>query len=225
VVRRENPHPVKMADQELEHKELRAPWSVNHKVEKRKHISVTALVTPESQEGSSHVMTVAQLAPGLARAQQGTTAHRLFESLKFTPYEELLKISDDDLKAPLTFLAETEQLPLLKIIENGFVEWGFALMEQNALMQGQIDLWGIVDDTVWLVDYKTGSQRYSETAFKQLEAYVWALYRMKYLDRVKSVKLAVVYPMDEIVKIKEIPQLTELNTRMKSRITEYIQQP
>ncbi|WP_413295128.1 UvrD-helicase domain-containing protein [Bdellovibrio sp. HCB185ZH] len=231
VVRRENPQPVKMADQELEHKELRAPWSVNHKTEKRKHISVTALVAPETASGanansnSEYTPSMEKMAEGLGRAQQGTAAHRLFEALKFTSYDDLLKISDEDLKAPLTFLAETEQLPLLKIIENGFVEWGFALMEQNALMQGQIDLWGIVDDTVWLVDYKTGSQRYSETAFKQLEAYAWALYRMKYLDRVKSVKLAVVYPMDEIVKIKEIPQLTELNTRMKSQIAEYISQP
>ncbi|UYL08808.1 UvrD-helicase domain-containing protein [Bdellovibrio sp. SKB1291214] len=224
VVRRENPHPVKMADQELALKTLRAPWMVNTVQEKRKYISVTELVAPESVKGSEYTQTVAQLAPGLARAQQGTMAHRLFEALKFTSYEDLLKISDEDLKAPLTFLAETEQLPLLEIINKGYVEWGFALMEQNALMQGQIDLWGIVGDTAWLVDYKTGSQRYSETAFKQLEAYTWALYRMKYLDKVKTVKLAVVYPMDEIVKIKEIPQLTELNARMKSQITDYITQ-
>ncbi|WP_413580480.1 UvrD-helicase domain-containing protein [Bdellovibrio sp. HCB288] len=223
VVRRENPQPVTLADQELEVKQLRTPWAPIRKEEKRKHISVTALVTPESAEGSSHVMSVAQLAPGLARAQQGTTAHRLFEALKFTSYQDLLKIPEYvDLRNPLVFLAETEQLPLLRIIENGYVEWGFALVEQNALMQGQIDLWGIVDDTLWLVDYKTGSQRYSETAFKQLEAYAWALYRMNYLDNVKTVKLAVVYPMDEIVKIKEILSLMELNNRMKSQIADYI---
>jgi ATP-dependent helicase/nuclease subunit A len=110
----------------------------------------------------------------------------------------------------------------LKIIENGFVEWGFALMEQNALMQGQIDLWGIVDQTLWMVDYKTGSQRYSETAFKQLEAYTWALDRMGYLTDVKSVKLAVVYPMDEVVKVQEIPSLVELNGRLKNQISDYI---
>ncbi len=88
-------------------------------------------------------------------------------------------------------------------------------------MQGQIDLWGVVGETLWMVDYKTGSQRYSDTAFKQLEAYAWALYRMKYLSGVKNIQLAVVYPMDEVVKIESVHNLKEMDERMEKKLRDY----
>ena len=222
VVRNENPHPEKMSVEELAQKKLRPLWQSKTSEEKRKYISVTELVAPDAVTSGDFVQKAAQIGTGLQRAQQGTNAHRLFEALKYTPYQELVKISDEDLKKPLEFLAETPSIPLLKIIEQGYVEWGFAMVEQKALMQGQIDLWGIVDDVLWMVDYKTGSPKYSETAFRQLEAYAWAIYRMGYAQTVKSVKLAVVYPMDEIVKIEEIKDLGDLNSRMKSKIADYI---
>lgn len=221
VVRVENSQPVKMAEQDLIHKKLRSAWQTPEILEKRKYISVTELVEPESLKTESYVPKAGQLGSGLARAQQGTNAHRLFEALKFTSYQELLKISEEDLKKPLEFLAKTTEIPLLEIIEKGFVEWGFALKYQHMLMQGQIDLWGIVDGTLWMVDYKTGSQRYSETAFRQLEAYAWALYRMKYLNGVHNIKLAIVYPMDEVVKIADVPSVEDLNVRMEKRLHDY----
>ncbi|ASD62730.1 UvrD-helicase domain-containing protein [Bdellovibrio bacteriovorus] len=221
VVRSENPQPQKMSEQDLAEKDLRPQWQAQAS-EKRKYISVTELVTPEGvQAGGGYTPKASQLGSGLARAQQGTNAHRLFEALKFTSFDELLKISDEDLKKPLQFLAKTPELPLLRIINEGFVEWGFALKYKDALMQGQIDLWGVVDGTLWMVDYKTGSQRYSDTAFRQLEAYTWALYRMKYLDNVQQVKLAVVYPVDEVVKIETLGSLKELNERLEKSIDNY----
>ncbi len=222
VVRRENPQPRKMAEADLEKKVLRDLWKAPQAEERKKYISVTELVTPEGVGGAEFTSRVSQLAPGLARAQQGTNAHRLFEALKYTSYSDLSKFADEDLKKPLEFLATTQELPMLEIIEKGHVEWGFALSYQNSLMQGQIDLWGIVDETLWMVDYKTGSQRYSDTAFKQLEAYTWAVHRMKYLTNVKSVKLAVVYPMDEVVKVQEIKSLAELDQRLESQIQTYL---
>lgn len=222
VVRNENPHPEIMSLEELAQKTLRSVWESKQTEEKRRYLSVTELVAPDAVTGGDFVQKASQIGTGLQRAQQGTNAHRLFEALKYTPYQELIKISDEDLKKPLQFLAETPDIPLLKIIEQGYVEWGFAMVEQKALMQGQIDLWGIVDDVLWMVDYKTGSPRYSETAFKQLEAYAWAIYRMGYAKSITSIKLAVVYPMDEIVKIEEIKDLGDLNSRMKNKIAEYI---
>lgn len=221
LVRVENKNPHKMAEASLVHKTPRSAWQNPHKDEKRKYISVTELVAPETGTSAPAVAKVGTLAPGLARAQQGTNAHRIFEALKYTPYEELLKISEDDLKKPLKFLAETQDLPLLDIIRFGHVEWGFALNHDDALMQGQIDLWGVIGDTLWMVDYKTGSQRYSDTAFRQLEAYAWALDRMKYLDGVQTVKLAVVYPMDEVVKIQTVRSLEELHQRMEKRLQDF----
>lgn len=222
VVRVENGQPQKMAEQDLAQKDLRPLWQAPQSEEKRKYISVTELVAPETLTAEAYTPKAGQLGTGLARAQQGTNAHRLFEALKYTSYEELLQISDEDLKKPLQFLANTQQIPLLEIIEKGHVEWGFALKYQDSLMQGQIDLWGIVNETLWMVDYKTGSQRYSDTAFKQLEAYAWALYRMKYLNGVKDIKLAVVYPMDEVVKIENVRSLEEMNIRMEKRLQDFL---
>ena len=222
VVRSENPRPVRMAEEDLQKKTLRPLWQAPQAEERRKYISVTELVTPEGVAGAEYQAKVSQLAPGLARAQQGTNAHRLFEALKYTSHDELSKIVDSDLKKPLQFLASTEKIPKLDIINKGYVEWGFALSFRNSLMQGQIDLWGVVDKTLWMVDYKTGSQRYSDTAFRQLEAYTWALHRMKYTDGVESVKLAVVYPMDEVVKIEEIKDLGHLDKKLENQIHEYL---
>ena len=216
VVRRENPKPQKMQEEDLARKKVRPLWEGQHE-ERRKYISVTELVAPEAVSGSEYAPKAQQLGSGLARAQQGTNAHRLFEALKFTTHDELMQIADEDLKKPLQFLATTKQLPMLEIIAKGHVEWGFALKYQNSLMQGQIDLWGIVEDTLWMVDYKTGSQKYSDTAFKQLEAYTWALLNMSYLKQVKNVKLAVVYPMDEIVKVQDL-DLSKLDQKMKDLI-------
>jgi ATP-dependent helicase/nuclease subunit A len=60
------------------------------------------------------------------------------------------------------------------------------------------------------VDYKTGSQKYSETAFRQLEAYAAALYEMKYLNDVKAIELAVVYPLEKAVKTKAVSKIENL---------------
>lgn len=222
LVRRDSPVPVRMSELVLEQKSVREKWQAGSSSERRKYISVTELVAPETLQESGFTTKATHLGAGLARAQQGTNAHRIFEALKYTSYENLMQVSDEDLRKPLQFLAQTAEIPLLRIIEDGFVEWGFALHFQESLMQGQIDLWGIVDGTLWMVDYKTGSQRYSETAFKQLEAYVWALYRMNYLQNVSKVKLAVVYPMDEVVKVQELKDLKELDLRMETSLNQYL---
>lgn len=220
LVRAENLQPQKMAEQDLVQKNLRSLWQGPQVDEKRKYIAVTELASMEENVSlsESHRPKSGQLGTGLARAQQGTNAHRLFEALKYTSYQELLQVCDEDLKQPLEFLATAEEIPLLQVIEKGHVEWGFALSYQDFLLQGQIDLWGEVDGTLWIVDYKTGSQRYSDVAFKQLEAYAWALYRMKYIDVTKEVKLAVVYPMEEVVKIRDVSSIESLNLEITNRL-------
>lgn len=220
VVRVGNNIPAKMIEEGLATKKLREPWQGQELSEKRKYISVTELVSPLEQQSASGAYTpkASQLGPSLARAQQGTNAHRLFEALKYTSVDALKEVCEEDLKQPLEFLTNVSELPLLKIIEQGFVEYGFALNYQDSLMQGQIDLWGIVDGCLWMVDYKTGSQRYSDTAFKQLEAYAWALYKMNRIDGIKSIKLAVVYPMDEVVKIETVESLEKLDEIMLERL-------
>lgn len=204
IVRRDNLAPSKMTAQMLSVKSVREMWKSPQGKEKMKHVSVTELVAPTAMVAQMNSSpNPQQLLAGLGRAQQGTNAHRLFESLKFSSYDELLEIAEEDFKKPLQFVASTQEIPLLQIIKNGHVEWGFALKQNEALLQGQIDLWGIVDGTAWIVDYKTGSQKYSDVAFAQLEVYAKALSQMGYLKEANDIQLAVVYPMDEKVKIKK----------------------
>ncbi|MGZ3779390.1 MAG: UvrD-helicase domain-containing protein [Pseudobdellovibrionaceae bacterium] len=206
LVRVENLQPQKLEEQELAHKVLRPRWLPPQEEKKRRNVSVTELIAHQAQAQTeatnTYVPTAAQLGAGLTRAQQGTNAHRLFEALKYTSHDELINICDDDLKKPLQFLVTTQEIPFLKVIKNGFVEFGFTMAYGDMLLQGQIDLWGEVDNTFWIIDYKTGSQKYSETAFKQLEIYAWALQLMKRIDGEKTIQLAVVYPMDEVIKVK-----------------------
>ncbi|MNJ99730.1 ATP-dependent helicase/nuclease subunit A [compost metagenome] len=203
IVRKDNLSPEKMNIQALEQKDVREAWKAPQGKEKMKHVSVTELVAPTAMMTQMNSPGVHQLLAGLGRAQQGTNAHRLFESLKFSSYEDLLSIAEDDFKKPLEFVSSTKEIPLLRVIQEGHVEWGFALKKDDSLLQGQIDLWGIVDGVAWIVDYKTGSQKYSDVAFAQLEVYAQALSQMGYLSDAKEISLAVVYPMDEKIKIKK----------------------
>lgn len=221
LVRNENIQPMKMAEENIALKNLRPWWQGLKEDEKKKFVSVTDLVSPDNDPAKNGLgyLKSKHLGAGLARAQQGTNAHRLFEALKYTPYEDLLLVCDEDLRKPLEFITTSAQVPLIAIINKGHVEWGFALSYKDLRLQGQIDLWGEINNTVWIIDYKTGAQKYSETAFKQLEVYAWALYRMKYIDSTKDVKLAVVYPMEEVVKIQPMMDIEKLNLEMTERLT------
>ncbi|MNS97246.1 ATP-dependent helicase/nuclease subunit A [compost metagenome] len=202
LVRKDVLLPTKMSLEESFNRVPRAAWQGALIEEKLKHVSVTELVTPTAARMNVTAPELSQVHAGLARAQQGTNAHRLFEALKFSSLEKVREIADPEFKKPLEFVANTQEIPLLDIIEQGHVEWGFALKKDQSLLQGQIDLWGIVDKTAWVVDYKTGSQRFSEVAFAQLEVYAQALKQMGYLKNAADIKLAVVYPMDEVVKVQ-----------------------
>lgn len=224
VVRRDELKPVAMEVHELASKDVRSPWQNKKAENKRKYVSVTELVAPagssDASKGPDRPSSGEILSRGLARAQQGTEAHRLFEALKYASYEDLQKVSEEALKKPLKFIAETTVAPIKEIIENGYVEWGFALTLGNALLQGQIDLWGQLGETLWVVDYKTGSQRYSDAAFAQLEIYAWALHKMGYAPGAKEVCLAVVYPMDEVVKVQKKNGPEEWGPSIEKKILE-----
>lgn len=223
LVRVGNLQPQKMSESELSNKTLRPLWESGKVSQEKRYISVTEMLSltagPTASQGGA---VVQKLGAALARAQQGTDAHRVFESLKYTDLQTLLQSADEELKKPLRFIAESTEVPLLQIIQNGHVEWGFALNYQEALLQGQIDLWGIIDNVLWMVDYKTGSQKYVDTAFQQLELYAWALARMHYLEGINTIKLAVVYPLDEVTKVKELRELGEMNSRIEAQMDNYL---
>jgi ATP-dependent helicase/nuclease subunit A len=167
-------------------------------------VAVTRLIAAEMESAAKAVaMPASVLQKALAKAYRGTEAHRIFESLKYTPSEVVIGyLNDEELKEAVRYVSQVKELPLVKIIQQGFVEWGFSFQHQDSWIQGQIDLWGQVDGETWIVDYKTGSSDYAMTAFDQLKAYTWALHKMNFIAQDSKVHLAVVYPFEKKIKIE-----------------------
>lgn len=142
----------------------------------------------------------------IQKALTGVQVHRIFETLKYSLMRDPafdwknLRVEDGiGFDEALKYLMTDQNGIWGQVIRNGEVEFGFsALSEQKInqkVIQGQIDLWGRDDHgQAWVVDYKTGSPKYSEKAFQQLEVYAWALAKMKKLDPNEKIQLAVIYP-------------------------------
>lgn len=149
------------------------------------------------------------LAP-LKKALRGTEIHRHFENVKYMGAEKVEKGLSADLKKAFRFTLETENGLFLHLIENGYVEFGFGAKLDGSLIQGQIDLWGRdPSGRVWIVDYKTGSDRYLDKAFTQLTLYRWALALLGHIRPEDDVMLSVIYPLDGKVYNKKAPSFEE----------------
>lgn len=80
------------------------------------------------------------------------------------------------------------------LAKSGEIEFGFEIYwEPLGVLIGKIDLWGRQDNEVVLVEYKTGSSRYQEKAFQQLEIYAWALEKMSLISHKDRVRLLVLF--------------------------------
>ncbi|WP_413290222.1 UvrD-helicase domain-containing protein [Bdellovibrio sp. HCB337] len=191
------------------------PWKQEKTENQLQTLAVTRLISAENESAAKSPSLPANvLQKALAKAYRGTEAHRIFESLKYTPLETVLEhIDDKELQDAVHFIAETNEIPLLKIIQDGHVEWGFSFQHQGLWIQGQIDLWGAVNDEVWIVDYKTGSSDHAATAFEQLKAYTWALHKMNFIAKNAKVHLAVVYPFEKKIKTEKGIDLSLLEKR------------
>jgi ATP-dependent helicase/nuclease subunit A len=221
LVRKDNPQPKKESQYMAELNLVRDIFSSSSSVQTKKHLSVTDIISDDIGTAASLTSKASVISQNenkvsfneinaekeltlLNQASQGTEAHKIFESVKYLGFQKAKSIADLTLQSSLDFLESTELLPLTEIIHDGHVEWGFALNFESTMIQGQIDLWGSVNETLWLVDYKTGSQRHLQKAFKQLEVYAWALHRMGYAADCKTIKMAVIYPMDKVVRVEEL---------------------
>lgn len=168
-----------------------------------KTVSVTALLETKEKQSEDHR---SQGSPtGLSgasikkvkRALRGVEIHRIFERLKYTDTEIEPQNVAEDLKEKIEELLTQGEVPLRQIIKNGYVEWGFGAKIRNCLVQGQIDLWGFSDSgELWIVDYKTGNPEHSEKAFRQLEIYALALFKVGKAKSTHKIKLCVLYPFD-----------------------------
>ncbi|MBC7465104.1 MAG: UvrD-helicase domain-containing protein [Bdellovibrio sp.] len=150
----------------------------------------------------------------LLRAKKGTDLHRIFESLQLYAKNEGLLNSlqynfSSEEKKSIDYLLNQTQLPLKELITQGFAEWGFGIKTKNGVLQGQIDLWGVVGDDIYILDYKTGRSTYAEKAYQQLVFYAACLYRMKMIATDAKLNLVVVYPLEQKTLVRTYDTLTE----------------
>lgn len=210
-VRHEHFQPTQLDPQKLKARDLRGPLP---KIEEKLSLaSVTEIL--ENNQTKSEKKRDLEIGD-IEKALIGVEVHRLFETLKYHwlrdprfDWKSLLpKINPRNQKA-LQYLMQDQDGLWASVIKNGEVEYGFSVLRENQLIQGQIDLWGKDDSgKIWIVDYKTGSPQFSEKAFRQLEIYAWALGKMKKLNpRDQEIQLCVIYPFAE----KTLIQKTQLN--------------
>jgi ATP-dependent helicase/nuclease subunit A len=162
-------------------------------------------VTSQIEGKNKHQKSLIAL---LEKANYGRLAHQVFESLKYNKDIG----SDENTKKAVQYIQNLKEIPMKEILKDGYAEWGFVINgdEQDALspsilsrsISGQIDLWGLVKNELWVIDYKTGSSFHSDTAFEQLSHYASAL---KTFVKVDKVNLVALYPFEEkfILKIME----------------------
>lgn len=149
---------------------------------------------------------------GLRIAQRGSDAHRLFESLKYVAPERVRAMTEDRaLQTAVDWVALQKEPPLLRLITEGEVEWGYTVLtEKGRLQTGQIDLWAVSDDRLWIVDYKTGSSEYADKAFAQMTVYAWALLMTRRVRSDQPVSLAAVFPLEGKTESRHFKSLSEL---------------
>lgn len=217
LVRKDNALPEVLDAPALEIKKVRKKYQAKDSGMRLKNLSVTEILSQEILGvGKNHATK--DLLSGLARAQQGTEAHRVFESLRYSDVDTVKEGLDIEHKKAIDFLYSSLEIPFADLMSSGNAEWGFALKFKEAVLQGQIDLWGRVDGKAWVLDYKTGSQRYYEAALDQLKIYAWALYQMKLIEENDEISLAVVYPFDEVVKVYNFEGFKEYAQELEAKI-------
>lgn len=180
--------------------------------------SVTDLITDKSKYSSDVNYETTLI--NLKKAQKGSDLHRIFESLKYVEPQQLIRnLSEQDQKN-VTYLLEQKDLNLKEILKQGHNEWGFGLKTKSRFIQGQIDLWGELENEIHVLDYKTGSSAYSDKAFEQLAFYTMALFEMKMISINKKIIHSVIYPAEGLIKKKAFENFAEFQKLINPKLKE-----
>ena len=192
---------------EVKSGKIRSLWKEDSSSSRPVKRSVTSLVEEAGSNSGSGSSAPSRVVPQrIKKAVEGVLVHRMMEILQANwdfDFEAVapLWLGDeaDKFVTAVNWVRTTGDIPLKRIVENGEAEWGYQQLKDGSIIEGQVDLWGVVDDTLWIVDYKTGSQQYMEQAFLQLEIYAEALKKHTGLE---NVQLCVAYPMDQVCKVR-----------------------
>lgn len=182
LLREEKCEPVRYEAAQIKHRKLREPWRKPAAKTEARH-SVTELVSARKRGGGEDLLKRWQ-------AQNlGTKIHKALEALKYqnaTP--------PDEAESAVRYVLSLKKPDISQMIRDGEAEWGFQVKTPTQVVEGQIDLWAKWDGKLYVVDYKSGSDKYKEEAFEQLALYAWALRKFGHTE---PAELIVIYPLDE----------------------------
>ena len=199
------PKPLALAEDRSSCLDVETRFSVSEYLEEKMALFQTEQIRLE----------VDQIQLRVRASNEGILIHRLMETLHYnwdfdfeTVVENWFGRQADKARKAIEFVRNSQEPPLKELIQNGQVEWGFQVPTAKGILEGQIDLWG--QDSkglIWLVDYKSGLDKYIDKAFHQLSLYSLALRILGYEEQIK---LAVVYVLSGKSCIQEAPSGDEL---------------
>ncbi len=175
--------------------------------------SVTNILSADSR-GDFIKTDYQKLTNSLKKAQKGTELHRIFEAMKYRPFEILEQTMAANELSLVRYLLSQSELDLPQVLEQGHNEWGFGIKIKNGVLQGQIDAWAELKNEIHVLDYKTGSSDYHKKAFDQLALYTLALVKMKQISTDKKIIHSILYPTE-----KKIIQKTFENALAFEKVT------
>ncbi|MCB0421058.1 MAG: UvrD-helicase domain-containing protein [Bdellovibrionales bacterium] len=164
-------------------------------------------------ENQSQIKNLDPMSPleSIRKSSSGTIFHRALEILKFQKdfdfenyFSNWIEEEPERWIHAMEYLKSIDEFPYLDVLKYGQVEWGFQLESKQGLLEGQIDLWAQLpngeSDVIWLVDYKSGSPRYKDKGFEQLEIYAYALSEFR---PDCTIQMALVFPFSKKTEVKE----------------------
>ena len=97
----------------------------------------------------------------------------------------------------LDFLLSLKEPHIKKLLMKGHTEWPFLHLKGQEVIEGKIDLWGKIDDLIWVIDYKTGRKSNDQKVMHQLQLYSQALAE-KYKQKMK---LVAIYLLEKDIEV------------------------
>ena len=166
----------------------------------------------ESKQADYKNQTQAEVLQYVTKIDLGNCYHKVLQTICLNSYlieksakdiinEYFPYVFQEDKKEQiiqsLDFLLSLKEPPMKEVLMKGYAEWPFLHQKGEEVIEGKIDLWAKVDDTIWVIDYKTGRKSNDKKVFQQLSLYGQAL-----AERYKQkMKLVAIYLLEQDVMI------------------------
>lgn len=162
-------------------------------IENSKSISVRPpySVAKSIEEESRHTK-VQDLKFILEGTQKSAEFYHFFKALKFRP--EIWEITPPEYLNVVDFLKNLKEIPFQKILSQGEIDWGMTVQKNGQRTRLELDLWSQFDNQAWLVSFKMGSGKDSETVIKELEKTAALLKSAQIISQSEVINLLILYP-------------------------------